>query len=137
MKSCGTFHYAVTIPLHPPPTRSAHAQFLQITPSGARPVQEQVHPCFRLVPTGTDRHSPVSSTPAKVTAQAHSKHGAGYHLWICAGPMSHRPPPGSGNWRTPTRGMPMQCDMALSCRLLGKQIYFTHSACALTRLYSY
>ena len=50
---------------------------------------------FRLVQTvqtGSDRRSPVSSTPTKVTAQAHSKHGAGYHLWICAGPMSHRPP---------------------------------------------
>ena len=87
------------------PPRSLHP--------GARPVQEQVDSCsqtgsdwHRLAQTGTSWHP----LPAKVIA-----HGAGYHLWFCAGPMSHWLPTGSGDWRTPTRGMSMQPDMALSC----------------------
>ena len=68
---------------------------------------------YRLAQTGTDRFKLVSLTPAKVIA-----HGAGYHLWFCAGPMSHWLPTGSGDWRTP-RGMPKQPDMALSLLTFG------------------
>ena len=116
------------------PSRSIHP--------GARPVQEQVQPCLdwhRLVQTGTVRYPPLQprSLRRRTASMEQDTTCGSAQARLIGRSMSHRLPPGSGDWRTPTRGMPMQCDMALSCRLLGKQLYFTHSACALIRLYTY
>ena len=103
---------------------------------GPDPSKNKLIPVLKPVLTGSDRHRPVQAG-IPYPRQGHCAWSR-IPLVVLRRPMSHWLPTGSGDWRTQLGECP--CNLIWHCLVnfrVNRYIHFTHSACALTRLYTY